>query len=242
MRAGVLALTLVAGLAPGCGGEPDDALTVLAASSLTEVFGALEGDFEDTHGVDVQFSFGSSTTLAQQAADGAPGDVLATADEGSMELAREAGVLAGAPRVFAANSLVLVAGRDSRVRAWDDLAGARWVRCADDVPCGHLARELLEETPPAGDPASLEVDVKSVLAKVVSGEAEAGFVYASDAVAAGDAVRPVAVPGPTAATVLLAAPLEGEREALAADWVALLSSPDGRAALRKAGFEVRPRG
>ena len=64
------------------GGDDEQTLTVLAAASLTETFTELAETFEDEHpGVDVELVFGSSTTLAEQAVDGAPGDVLATADE-----------------------------------------------------------------------------------------------------------------------------------------------------------------
>ena len=80
-----------------CGGRRLDRAghwigTVLAAASLTDVFEELATGFEEEQDVDVTFSFGSSTDLAEQVADGAPGDVLATADETSMGLAEDAGV------------------------------------------------------------------------------------------------------------------------------------------------------
>ena len=67
------------------------------------------------------------------------------------------------------------------------------MRCADEVPCGRVALGLLESNGVTAEPASLEEDVKSTLEKVTSGEADAGFVYATDAVAAGDAVRVVEI-------------------------------------------------
>ena len=75
----------------GGGGGGRGELTVLAAASLTDVFDELATPFEEEHDADVVFSFGSSTDLAEQVADGAPGDVLATADEASMQLAEDSG-------------------------------------------------------------------------------------------------------------------------------------------------------
>src|SRR5688500_5733296 len=145
IRTAALALALLLFPLSSCGGDDSDAdteLTVLAAASLTEVFTKVGDSFEEDHdGVEVRLSFGSSTTLADQAAHGAPGDVLATADETSIAIADDAGVLAGDPRIFTANEMVLVVPADNPgdVSSFDDLAGTDWVRCADDVPCGRVA-------------------------------------------------------------------------------------------------------
>ena len=90
---GALVAVLLLALS-GCGGEQqDDTITVLAAASLSDVFEELATEFEAAHeGASVTFSFGSSTDLAEQVAEGAPGDVLATADETSMSLAEDAEV------------------------------------------------------------------------------------------------------------------------------------------------------
>jgi molybdate transport system substrate-binding protein len=219
-------------------------LTVLAAASLTEVFTELGDVFEEEHdGVEVSHSFGSSATLADQAGQGAPGDVLATADETSMQIAEKAGVLTDDAVVFAENQMVLVVPADnpSKIETFADLAGTDWVRCADDVPCGRVANTVLGLNPPVGDPASLEIDVKSVLAKVTSGEADAGFVYATDAKAAGADVLVIDVPHSLdALTKYYIAPLEqaGDDD-LAADWVTFVTSAEGRKVLEDAGFTFR---
>src|SRR5918997_3848825 len=89
--------------------EDEQTLQVLAASSLTEAFTALAEDYELDHpGVEVELQFGSSTDLAETVADDGPGDVLATADEASMQIAVDAGVTAAEPRRFATNQLVIV--------------------------------------------------------------------------------------------------------------------------------------
>ena len=249
MKRHLAALVLVLPLA-ACGGGDDGEgadstdraeLTVLAAASLTDVFGDLATDFEEEHDADVTFSFGSSTVLAEQVADGAPGDVLATADETSMGLAEDAGVT-GEVETFATNVLTIVvpAGNPAGIESLDDLAGSTWVRCADEVPCGKVAAAVLDANGITAEPASLEEDVRATLDKVVSGEADAGLVYATDAVSAAGDVEAVAIPGAEdEPTSYLAATLEqSEYPDLAADWVAWVTSQEGRAVLTDAGFGV----
>jgi molybdate transport system substrate-binding protein len=225
--------------AGGGAGEGGGTLTVLAASSLTDVFEELANGFEDEHDVDVTFSFDSSTNLAEQAADGAPGDVLATADEASMGIAEDAGVT-GEVETFATNVLTIVVpeGNPAGIASLDDLEGTTWVRCADEVPCGTVALAVLEDAGVTAEPASLEEDVRATLDKVVSGEADAGLVYATDAVAAGDDVEAVEIPdAETHLTSYYATTLEQSEDAdLAADWVAWVTSEAGQAILGDAGF------
>jgi molybdate transport system substrate-binding protein len=223
---------------PGGQGEK---LTVLAAASLTDVFEELAEDFEGEQGVEVEFSFGSSTDLAEQAAEGAPGDVLATADEVSMQIAEDASVT-GKIVSFATNVLVIVTPPDNPagIESLDDLADATWVRCADAVPCGRAALGVLEANGSTAEPASLEEDVRATLDKVISGEADAGLVYATDAVAAGDDVATIEIPrAEEQLTSYFAAALEQAHDAeLAQEWVELLLSDRGQQALTDAGFEL----
>ena len=216
---------------------------VLAAASLTEVFEDFADDFEAAHdGVEVQFSFGSSTDLAEQAADGAPGDVLATADEKSMQVAEDADVTGGDPVTFATNTMVLVTPPDNPagIESIDDLGGTTWVRCADEVPCGRVALGLLESNGVTSEPASLEEDVKSTLEKVTSGEADAGLVYATDAIAAGEDVNVIeiadAADQPT--SYFLAPLAQSEDGELAQEWIDLVLSDEGQAKLAEAGFSA----
>lgn len=247
-RLGATAVALaVATSGAGCAGAVGDddrrTLTVLAAASLTDVFTALGEQFEADHeAVDVELAFGSSTDLAGQAADGAPGDVLATADEESMTVAVDAGA-AGNPATFATNVLVIVTPPDNPagIATPADLEGATWVRCADDVPCGRVALAVLEDAGVDAEPASLEEDVRATLDKVVSGEADAGLVYASDAVAAGSDVGTIPIEGATTRpTSYLIAGLAqaGDGGDLAQAWIDLVTGPDGRTALTEAGFTL----
>ena len=241
------ALVLVLLAPAGCGGDPESGdggraeLTVLAASSLTDVYEELATSFEEDNDAEVSFSFGSSTDLAAQAADGAPGDVLSTADEVSMQSAEDAGVT-GEVVEFAGNVMVLVtpAGNPAGIDSIDDLEGTTWVRCADEVPCGRVAEAVLEDNSVAAEPASLEDDVRATLDKVVSGEADAGLVYASDAVAAGDDVETVEIPGAEEQlTSYFTTTLEqSESPELAQSWVDLVTSDEGRQALVDAGFDL----
>lgn len=230
----------------GCGSDGDEGdaegeLTVLAASSLTDVYQDLTANFEEENQADVTFSFGSSTDLAEQAADGAPGDVLSTADATSMQAAEDAGVT-GEVVEFATNVMVIVTPADNPagIESLDDLAGATWVRCADAVPCGRVAQAVLEDNEITAEPASLEEDARATLDKVVSGEADAGLVYASDAVAAGEGVETVGIPGAEEElTTYFTTTLEQSADAdLAQAWVDLVTSEEGRTTLTEAGFTL----
>lgn len=238
---GLAALALTAACATPVPAQDTPELTVLAAASLTDVFEELAPAFEHEHDVQVRFSFGSSTDLAQQAAEGAPGDVLATADRDSMSVARDAGVT-DEVGPLAANVLVLVTPPDdpAGVSSLADLEGSTWVRCADEVPCGRVALALLDSAGVTARPASLEEDVRATLDKVTSGEAEAGLVYATDAAAAGEAVRSVEIPeaGRWPATYLIGTLTQSPDAGLARAWVDHVTSDRGRAVLAAAGFRL----
>jgi molybdate transport system substrate-binding protein len=237
------AMSLVVPLA-GCGGGGDDGttITVLAAASLTGTFTELADDFEQDHdGVQVKLAFDSSATLAQQALDGAPADVLATADTTTMDSASDA--LEGDPELFATNTMVLVTPADNPagITGFEDVvsdADLTYVACVDTAPCGKVAAALLEDNDATTHPASLEVDVKAVLAKVTSGEADAGLVYATDAVAAGDTVRTFSVPH--ADEEVTSYPIAMLRQsgdpAVAQEFVDLVLSDRGQRLLSDAGF------
>jgi molybdate transport system substrate-binding protein len=241
---GLAALVLLLPLA-SCGGDGEETLTVLAAASLTETFTELAGAFEEDHpGVEVELVFGSSTALAEQAADGAPGHVLATADEQSMRLAEDGNALGDAPEAFVSNRLTLVTPPDNpaRIESLTDLddPDVDYVVCADTAPCGAAARAVLEAAGIAATPASEEVDVKAVLARVVQGEADAGLVYRTDAVAGGgDLIEVPLTDGDAVATNYFVAPLQdgdAGSEDLADEFVTFVGSNQARQVFARAGF------
>jgi molybdate transport system substrate-binding protein len=227
----------------GSGPDLSGTLTVLAAASLTESFEQLADRFEATHdGVEVDLAFDSSATLAEQVTQGAPGDVLATADERTMQLVTDAGSAAGTPELFATNELVLVVPADNPagIDELADLDGgdSDYVVCVESAPCGALAASVLEGAGIAAPPASEEVDVKAVLSKVELDEADAGLVYATDAVAAGDRVQAIDIPaaGDAVNRYPIAATADAAEPDLAAAWVELVLSEEGQQVLRDAGF------
>ena len=241
MRLPALLLTILLPAVACSGADEERTVTVLAAASLTEPFEELADRFEADHpGVEVELAFDSSATLAQQAVEGAPADVLATADTTTIDTA--VGVLADRPRTFATNTLRLVApaGNPASIEGIADLdsAAVTWVACVETAPCGAVARALLTANGITAEPASLEVDVKAVLAKVTGDEADAGLVYATDARAAGDAVLSFPVPyAERHATSTAIAPLEqADEPELARDFIELVQSGAGQQVLADAGF------
>ncbi len=244
----VLVSALVVATAPltSCGGSDtakDQTLTVLAASSLTGVFTKLGAEFEKQHpGTTVKFAFDSSATLAQQAIDGAPADVLATADLPTMQLAADGDALNGDSQVFATNTMVLVTPSDNPagIASFADLQreSVSYVVCVDTAPCGKVAGTLLTAEGITHPPASLEPDVKAVLARVVGNEADAGLVYATDAVAAGDGVAELEIPGAAEAvtTYPIATLAQSTSNDLAAAFLALVVGETGQKMLSEAGF------
>lgn len=240
--AAILTAALLLALA-GCGDTSERRLTVLAAASLTETFEQLAATYEADHpDVRVDLVLESSASLAEQVRQGAPGDVLATADERSMRSVAAAGALDGRPEVFASNRIVLAVptGDDARVTSVADLAdpGVRYVVCVPEAPCGHVARAALAANGVDAAPASEEVDVKAVLTKVRLGEADAGLVYVTDVRAARDSVRALELSGGAATVTRYAVAVLGDAEEpeLARDWVDLLTSEAGRSVLDDAGF------
>ena len=238
--AAALALSLAA-----CGGdgeEDGETLTVLAAASLTDTYTRLADDFEADHqGVEVRLSFGGSADLVTQVQEGAPADVVATADTEAMQVLVDDGLVAE-PEVFATNTprLVVPRGNPAGITGLADLErdDVRLVVCAPQVPCGKAALALADAAGVELAPVSEEQAVTDVLAKVASGEADAGLVYVTDVRAAGDDVEGVAVPG--AGSVVNRYPVAtvagSEHDDLARAFVDLVTGPRGRTVLSDAGF------
>ncbi len=224
----------------GCGGGDDDGsgpkATVYAAASLTEVFQAIDPD--------AVFNFAGSDDLATQIREGAPADVYAAASPRYPGELFEEG-LVEEPVVFATNQLVLIVPSDNPagIDSVDDLGadGIKLVIGAEGVPIGDYTRTVLDnmgQTAVLDNVVSNEDDVKGVLAKVVSGDADAGFVYATDAKAAGDDVVVITLPAEAQAEVLypIAIVADAKDPDAAQAFVDLVLSDEGRAALEAAGF------
>jgi molybdate transport system substrate-binding protein len=234
-------------LLPACsGGSSHDRITVLAAASLTETFQTIGTEFQNQHpGVSVRFSFGPSDGLATEIQGGAPADVFASASEKWMDaVAQKPGVSDRSD--FARNRLVLVvpAANPAGIRSIQDLAnpGVKLVLAAEGVPAGDYGREILANAGIAAQAlanvVSNEVDVKGVLQKVASGDADAGIVYVTDVTP--DLARKVtAIPISPAFNEIATYPIavvDGSlASSLAGQFVRYVLGP-GQGVLRKAGF------
>lgn len=247
----LLGVAFLATVLAACGDDDsgDDAgsgggttkLTVLAASSLTNPFNELEKTFEAGHSdVDVVVTYDSSTTLATSITEGSPADVLATADEKSMQIIVEAGDNADDPQNFASNTMAIVTPPDNPagIDSLADLPGTDFVLCDPSVPCGAVAAEILSNAGVDAEPVSLEDKVTSVLAKVTAGEADAGLVYVSDARGAGDDVAAIDIPDDVnVSTPYFIATVEDAANAdLAGEWIDLVMSSAGQDVLADDGF------
>lgn len=221
-------------------------LTVFAAASLSGTFAELAERFERDHdGVRVSLVLDGSSGLATQLLEGAPADVFAAANESTMQTMMDAG-LAEDPQIFVSNVLEIVTppGNPAGVASFADLAGPdlTLVVCAPEVPCGAATAAIEERTGVTLHPASEENAVTDVLGKVSSGEADAGLVYATDVLAAGESV--VGIPFPESAAAVNAYPIAALDDApepeLAAQFVALVLGPDAQAVFEAAGFRRAP--
>jgi molybdate transport system substrate-binding protein len=220
--------------------SPDPAatsLTVFAAASLTESFTELGKEFEADHpGAKVTFSFAGSQALTAQITQGAPADVLATADTASMESVKS---LVSTPQTFARNQLAIVTepGNPKGISTLADLAKPdnKVVLAAAAVPVGKAGAKALSDAGVTVKPVSEEQDVKAVLSKVELGEADAGIVYVTDLKAAGTKVSGTTLPGITN-TYPIATVSATSRTAASAAFVSFVLGPDGQAVLKERGF------
>ena len=232
-------------LLPSCGGGPDRAadplagpLTVFAAASLTDAFGDLGRQYEAAHpGAQVTFSFAGSQSLVAQVQQGAPADVVATADTASAEAVSDR--LDGPARVLARNRLAIVTetGDPLHLRTLADLArpSVTVVLAGPTVPAGRAARAALEQAGVTVQPVSEEADVRAVVQRVALGEADAGIVYATDLQAAQDDVDGRALDG--VSNAYPAGVVRGSaRRAEAQAFLDLALSPQGAAVLASYGF------
>lgn len=232
-------------------------LTVLAAASLTESFTELGTLFEAAHPhIQVVFNFAGSQQLAQQLAEQAPADVFASASQKYMKEAIDSGrVISGTDQIFAKNALVVIypKANPAGLAALTDLTkpGLKLVLGAKEVPIGQYALDFLDKA--SQDPAygatfkdnvlknvvSYEDNVKSVVTKVVLGEADAGIVYLTDVTPdAAEKVDKIIIPDeinviatyPMAAIADSAYPIEADA------FVKFVLSEEGQAVLAKYNF------
>ena len=231
----------------------DSTLTIFAAASLTEAFREMATLFETSHpGVNVSLNFAGSNTLRAQIDQGAQADLFASANTKEMDALIASGLVAeNTAQTFLNNRLVVItpAKNPAALSTFDDLTqpNLKLVLAAEEVPVGRYTRLMLEN---AGadfsekmlvNLVSNENNVKQVVAKVQLGEADAGIVYASDAVAAPELI---VIEIPTDFNVLATYPIaplvDAPHPQLAQEFVAFVLSAEGQALLEKWGFTPAP--
>ena len=265
----IMALLLTA----ACAYQPDAAsgegsmdLTVFAAASLANAFPEIADAFVAEHpGASITFNFSGSQRLRTQLDFGAGADVVASADRRQMDLAVEAGLIAGDPTSFAGNSLVVIvplpgttAGLNSavKIQRLEDLAGngVKLALALPEVPAGRYALALLrnlEAQYPALEPGyasrvmdnvvTLEPNVRGVLQKVALGEIDAGIVYRTDAATEYAAGKVQVVSIPQGSNIVAEYPIAVLRDAanpgLAKEFARFLLGERAQAILKSYGFK-----
>lgn len=223
-------------------------LTISAASSLTNAMRDIAPLFEAAHpGTQVRLNFGASGALLQQIAKGAPADVLATADQETMDQAQARGLLQAAQRRdFVSNALVVIVPVSAAKLpgSMADLTQPAYARIAiglpASVPVGRYTRGVLEAAGlwNAIEPKMIGAsNARQTLNYVARAEVDAGFVYATDAALMADKVK-VAFRVPTTQAVLYpVAPLtSAPNPEAAARFVDFLVTPSAQSVLTRYGF------
>jgi molybdate transport system substrate-binding protein len=219
--------------ATGAGGS----LTVYAAASLTEVLPKIDSK--------PRYSFAGSDQLALQIRQGAPADVFASATPKYTQLLYHDG-LVRKPVTFATNKLVVIVPKSNPadLHSVYDLrrGGVKIVIGDQSVPIGSYTRQLLDtlgiKDAVLRNVVSQETDVKGIVAKVALGEADAGFVYVTDAKPVASKVQKILLPAwaqpPIRYQVAMVSSTPRRVEARA--FMRKLLSKRGRLLLRRAGF------
>lgn len=228
------------------------ALTVFAASSLTDAFGELGRVYAAQTGERVRFQFAGSQVLATQLGQGARADLVASASSVQLRPLASAGRV-GKAVAFSDNHLTVIVPKDSALRQVADLgkAGVKVVVADRAVPAGSYTETLWQQAArlPAfgprwvaavrGNVVSRELNVRQVALKVALGEADAGVVYRSNLTPAlRDKVRQLALPAglQVRATYVIAPLTNSPKPQQARRFIQLLRSAQGQAILKKWGF------
>jgi len=246
MKRFVIAAFVIFGFAATSRADEPREVTVFAAASLREAFEDLAKTFEAKSGVKVRVNLAGSQELRTQIENGARADVFASADQKHMAALVQASLVAS-PRVFARNTPVIIVpkGNPAKVGSFQDLPKAKkLVIGVPEVPIGAYTLQILDKagadfkTKVLANVASRELNVRQVLAKVSLGEADAGIVYRTDALASKDKVEIIEIPAKVnvIAEYPVAVLSKAPQAAAARAFVDLLLSADGQKRLAAAGF------
>jgi molybdate transport system substrate-binding protein len=214
-------------------------LTVYAASSLTDVLPKIDKT--------ERYSFGGSNTLAAQITQGAPADIFASANLTIPEQLYAKGIVTR-PYVLTHNTLVLIVPRanPARIHSVTDLRNhdVKIVIAGSAVPVGAYTLQVLKTMKMSDvldNVVSREADVRDVLAKVALGEADAGFVYATDARTVGRKVTVLRLPAWARPNVAygIAVVAAAKHRAAATSYMKMLLGKRAQATFRAYGFLPR---
>jgi len=233
-----LLATLVAALAvlAGSARAQSESLTIYAAASLTDVFRSFDSG--------ERYSFAGSNTLETQIRNGAPADLFASAAPlNTQRLFRQG--LVEKPVTFTSNRLALIVPKSNPagIRSVYDLKRkpVKLVVAGAAVPVGAYMRTVLRKmglSSVLSKVVSQETDVRAVTGKVALGQADAGFVYVTDARAVADRVTIIRIPAWAQPRVRyeIAVVSSSSKKAAARGWIRVILSPRGQAALKEYGF------
>lgn len=238
----ILALALTLGLVGTAGARSKaDPLNIYAAASLTEVFKAYDAA--------QKYNFAGSNVLETQIKNGAPADIFASAAPLNTQRLFAAG-LVDKPVTFTANRLALIVPKSNPagLKSVYDLKSknVKLVVANSAVPVGGYTRTVLKKmnlSSVLSKVVSQESDVKAVTGKVALGQADAGFVYVTDARAVDDRVTVIRIPAWAQPRVRyeIAAVSKSANKAAAQAWIKGILSDKGQAALKNAGFLPIPK-
>ena len=236
-----VAIVVASVLASGASARRQAGLTIYAAASLTEAFKAYDGS--------ESYSFAGSNQLETQIRNGAPADIFASAAPLNTQRLFQQGLLQK-PVTFTANRLVLLVPKSNPagIHSVYDLKRkpVKLVIANAAVPVGSYTRTVLRKlglVSVLSKVVSQESDVKAVTGKVALGEADAGFVYATDARPVSDKVTVVKIPAwaqPRVRYEIAVVSKSGNKTAAQA-WIKALLGPKGQAALKRYGFLPLPK-
>ncbi len=235
----LIGVTAVAGASARSTATPP--LTIYAAASLTEVFRAFDGA--------QTYNFAGSNALETQIRNGAPADIFASAAPLNTQRLFRAG-LVDKPVTFTANRLALIVPKSNPagIRSIYDLRSkpVKLVVAAPAVPVGGYTLTVLKKmglSSVLGKVVSRESDVKAVTGKVALGQADAGFVYVTDARPVSDQVTVVRIPAWAQPRVRyeIAVVSRSTNKTAAQAWINAIMSARGQTALRNAGFLPVPK-
>ena len=180
---GVMIFSGLISFLTGCSRDKAD-IRIMAAASLSDVFLEISEAFEAETGLSTSLYTAGSATLATQITEGAEANVIALANEQTMNRIVDSGHVETEfqIQIFASTHLALVTPLQNpgSITSFSDIQGKKLAVCSQVVPCGALSYAFAEQEDIRLDPVSMEPNVRSVRTKVELGEVDAGLIYISD--------------------------------------------------------------